>query len=152
MTPDQETLTLEADADGMMDGPAHLSEFQKLIQWEVPVWEDGHAVVTCTLRPEYGNRRGGLHGGLVATLMDAVGGHAALGPPPKEPFKPGPPGVTLSLTINFIGTAKEGRLIATARRTGGGRTIAFVQIEVADDKGNRIAEGTGTFRKFPAAD
>ena len=144
-------MSLEPDASGMIDGPTHLSAFQKLIGWEVPVWEDGHAVVTCTVRPEFTNRRGGLHGGLVATLIDAVAGHAALGPPPKAPGVPGPPGVTLSLTINYLGTLKEGRLTATARRTGGGKTIAFVHVTVEGPEGQPVAEATGTFRRFASA-
>lgn len=124
------------------------SAFHRLIGWEVVEWSDGHAVMLCPVREEFMNRGGGLHGGLVATLMDSAGGYAALGGPPKDPDAVDGRGVTLSLTVNYLGTAREGTLKVTATRTGGGKSVAFVAIRCEDDKGNPIAEGVGTFRRF----
>ena len=124
------------------------SAFHRLIGWEVVEWTDGRAVMTCPVREEFMNRGGGLHGGLVATLMDSAGGYAALGGPPNDPEAVDGRGVTLSLTVNYLGTARDGVLTVTATRTGGGRSVAFVSIRVEDDKGTVIADGVGTFRRF----
>lgn len=137
----------DSTGSGLADGPGHLSAFQKLIGWKVEVWEDGYAVITCRIRPDFMNRGGVLHGGLIATLLDAVAGHAAFGAPPTDPAVPRRGGVTLSFTINYLGTAHEGVLTVTGRRTGGGRSIVFARAEVTDADGNLIAEGSGTFKR-----
>lgn len=137
-------------------GPAEIhptdrhSAFHRLIGWDVVEWTDGGVVLTCEVRDDFMNRSGNLHGGLVATLMDSAGGYAALGGPPRDPAADGRRGVTLSLTVNYLGTAREGLLTVTATRTGGGRSIAFVAIKVEDGEGRLIAEGVGTFRRFAA--
>ncbi|WP_246088815.1 PaaI family thioesterase [Phreatobacter stygius] len=133
---------------GPADGPGRLSGFQKLIGWKVKVWEDGHAVITCEIRQDFMNRSGILHGGLIATLLDSVAGHAAFGAPPADPSQPRQGGVTLSFTINYLGTAKEGELTVTGRRTGGGKSIIFARAEVVDAAGQLIAEATGTFKRM----
>ncbi|MGU9980820.1 PaaI family thioesterase [Phreatobacter sp. HK31-P] len=127
------------------------SAFHRLIGWEVVEWSDGRAVMKCPVREDFMNRGGGLHGGLVATLMDSAGGYAALGGPPKDPNEIDGRGVTLSLTVNYLGTARDGVLTVTATRTGGGRSVAFVSIRVEDSDGNIIADGVGTFRRFSGA-
>ncbi|KAF0123628.1 MAG: hypothetical protein FD152_3273 [Xanthobacteraceae bacterium] len=127
------------------------SPFHRLIGWEVVEWTDGRAVLKCPVREDYMNRGGALHGGLVATLMDSAGGYAALGGPPKDANQIDRRGVTLSLTVNYLGTARDGVLTVTATRTGGGRSIAFVSIRVDDSDGNTIADGVGTFRRFTGA-
>jgi len=128
--------------------PDRRGAFHRLIGWEVAHWVDGHVVLTCPVRPDFMNRSGALHGGLVATLMDSAGSYAGLGPPPTHTEEMDARGVTLSLTINYLGTARGGTLTITARRTGGGRSISFVSIRVEDDAGNTIADGVGTFRRF----
>lgn len=140
----------DSTGSGLADGPGHLSAFQKLIGWKVEVWEEGYAVITCRIRPDFMNRGGVLHGGLIATLLDSVAGHAAFGVPPSDPSEPRRGGVTLSFTINYLGTAHDGVLTVTGRRTGGGRSIIFARAEVVDAAGNLIAEGSGTFKRRKA--
>lgn len=138
--------------DAALPGPAGsvhpISDFQKLIGWKVKVWEEGHAVITCEIRQDFMNRNGILHGGLIATLLDSVAGHAAFGAPPADPAEPRQGGVTLSFTINYLGTAREGALTVTGRRTGGGKSIVFARAEAVDATGRLIAEATGTFKRL----
>lgn len=129
------------------------SPFHRLIGWEVVEWGGNRAVLTCDIRPDYMNRGGNLHGGLVATLIDAAAGYAALGGPAAGDLvvpgsERGPMGATLSLTVNYLGTAHAGLLTVTAVRTGGGKSVSFVRVEVARADGTVIAEGVCTYRRF----
>lgn len=136
--------------------PHRHSPFHKVIGWKVAEWGEGRTVITCPIRQDFMNRGGNLHGGLVATLIDAAAGYAALGGPATlsdgrggDAEGRGPAGATLSLTINYLGTAREGLLTIRAVRTGGGRSVAFVRIEVFAESGAVIAEGVCTYRLFP---
>ncbi|MBN8939399.1 MAG: PaaI family thioesterase [Rhizobiales bacterium] len=143
---------VEAPLSGLPETARQISDFQKLIGWKVKVWEEGYAVITCEIRQDFMNRSGILHGGLIATLLDSVAGHAAFGAPPADPAEPRLGGVTLSFTINYLGTASEGELTVTGRRTGGGKSIVFARADVVDAAGRLIAEATGTFkRRLPKA-
>lgn len=135
--------------------PERYSPFHRLIGWEVAEWANGRAVLTCRIRDDYMNRGGNVHGGLIATLIDAAAGYAALGGPTKEteaePVSPKAPpsGSTISLNINYVSAVREGLLTITAERTGGGKSVAFVRIEVTADEGRRVAEALCTYRLFP---
>ena len=90
------------------------------------------------------NARGLIHGGLIASLADnsmgyscaqATGGTSSL--------------VTISLTVDFIGSAQLGQWLAAeseAIRTGS--TICFAQSLIKAD-GAVIARASGTFRVVP---
>lgn len=143
----------EPDEAGNIHPADRHSPFHRLIGWSVTEWGNGRAVITCDIRPDFMNRGGNLHGGLVATLIDAAAGYAALGGPGRldEAAARGPLGATLSLTVNYLGTARQGRLTVTAERSGGGRTIAFVRIAVTGPDGAMLAEGMCTYRLFAPA-
>jgi uncharacterized protein (TIGR00369 family) len=132
-----------------IDPPKDHSPFHRLIGWTIESWVGGRAVLTCEVKPDFMNRNGNLHGGLIATLIDAAAGYAAAGDPPGTTAGPATRGVTLSLTINYLGAARDGLLTVTATRTGGGKSIAFVKIEVAGPDGAPVAEGVCTYRRFP---
>jgi acyl-coenzyme A thioesterase PaaI-like protein len=54
--------------------------------------------------------------------------------------------LTLSLTVNYLGRSDGQRMIAEARRTGGGRRTFFAEGEVRDEDGVLLATGSGVFR------
>src|SRR3546814_13121750 len=89
------------------------------------------------------NRSNALHGGVIATLIDAVCGYAGVWVPPGEPRRKA---LTLSLTTSFTGQVREGSVRATAVKKGGGRNIFFATCEVHDDAGNLVAFGEGSYR------
>jgi uncharacterized protein (TIGR00369 family) len=90
------------------------------------------------------NSRGLIHGGLIASLADnsmgyssaqAIGGTSSL--------------VTISLTVDFIGSAQLGQWLAVeseAIKTGS--TICFAQSLIKADAAV-IARASGTFRVVP---
>lgn len=56
--------------------------------------------------------------------------------------------VSLSSTINYLGTVKGKKLIAEAECVKEGRSTVYYRVVVTDDFGNRIAEvGINGFRK-----
>jgi fatty-acyl-CoA synthase len=53
--------------------------------------------------------------------------------------------VAIDIHIAFMSPA-TGRLTATGRATGGGRSVCFCEAEVVDADGRVVAKGMGTFR------
>jgi uncharacterized protein (TIGR00369 family) len=125
------------------DAPARTSPFAELVGYRLLHWREGAASVGLAVARRHRNRNGGLHGGVLATLIDTACGYAGT-------FVPGGPprsGLTLALTTQFLAPARHGStLVAEARRTGGGTSIFFAACEVRDQHGMLIARGDGTFR------
>lgn len=101
---------------------------------------DGQAVVTLVLRPQLLNNHGAGHGGVVMTLLDSAMANAALS---RVGFAREV--VTVEMKVAFMRPA-HGRLTATGRATGGGRSLCFCEAELADEGGEVVAKAMGTFR------
>ncbi len=101
---------------------------------------DGVAVVVLDLRPDLLNNHGGGHGGLVMSLLDSAMANAAL-----SRIDYSREVVTIDMHIAFMHPA-AGRLVATGRATGGGRSVCFCEAEIADASGRVTAKAMGTFR------
>ncbi|MEX0760683.1 MAG: PaaI family thioesterase [Tistlia sp.] len=118
--------------------------FRDLVGYRLLRWEEGYAEVGLLLEAHHRNRTGVLHGGVLATLIDAACGYAgtwcSVPANARRAF-------TLSLTSQFIAAGQIGeRILAKATRTGGGRTIYFSSAEVFGEDGRLIGRGDGTFR------
>ena len=100
----------------------------------------GEAVVMVDLQPDLLNNHGGGHGGVVMTLLDSAMANAALSRIEFEREV-----VTIDMHIGFMRPA-TGRLEATGRATGGGRSVCFCEAEVVDASGAVVAKAMGTFR------
>ena len=97
---------------------------------------DGEAVVVVDLVPELLNN----HGGVVVTLLDNAMANAALSRIAYTREV-----VTIDIHVAFMHPA-TGRLTATARATGGGRSVCFCEADIADASGQVVARAMGTFR------
>lgn len=119
------------------------SGFQAHIGYGLSDWHTDHATVEAPIAPFMSNRQGIPHGGVHATLLDTAMGFAGCytGDPDNRLLA-----LTLSLTVNYLGQAQGTRLIASARRTGGGRRTYFAEATLTDDTGALIATATGVFR------
>lgn len=129
--------------DNLAREQANPTPMQHLLGLHLLTWEPDRAVFAYRVRPENLNRSGRLHGGVLMMLLDSASGYCGC-------FTDAPGGrvdaVTLSLTTNFIAGVREGRLLAEARRTGGGRSVFFADAWVRDEAGRLLASSTGTFK------
>jgi len=117
--------------------------FQAQIGYRLIAWTEDYALLDYLVLPSHLNRTGRLHGGVVATLLDTAAGFAGVFTPDPETRRTA---VTLSLTVNYLGTARAGRLLTEARRTGGGRSIFFAEAQTRTEDGTLIATAAATFK------
>jgi acyl-coenzyme A thioesterase 13 len=87
------------------------------------------------------NIAGTLHGGAIATIVDAVGTIAIV-----TGDRNGRPGVTTDLNVSYFSPAPSGRsVVAEAQVLKVGRTLAFVSVDVKrEDDGALVAQGRMT--------
>jgi uncharacterized protein (TIGR00369 family) len=102
--------------------------------------EGGEATVVMDLQPHLLNNHGAGHGGVLMTLLDVAMANAALSRVDYAREV-----VTVDLHIAFM-KPSGGRLVATARATGGGRSVCFCEARVEDASGQVASQAMGTFR------
>jgi len=111
----------------------------ELIGFNVEGISDGRAVVSLQSGPQHANPMGTLHGGVLCDVADAAMGMAfastlALG----ESF------TTIALGINFFRPVWQARLRAEAHVVNRGKNVGYVECEVTDQDGKRIAKANST--------
>jgi uncharacterized protein (TIGR00369 family) len=111
--------------------------------WEPIYWKESPGAVVLALRlaEPHTNARGLIHGGLIAAMADKAMGHSCsrkLGGTASL--------VTISLSVDYIGSARIGQWLAVESEVlKTGSTICFVQCAVTAD-GDLIARANATFR------
>lgn len=98
----------------------------------------------CTLDigPQHLNRLGLLHGGFVSMLLDNGCGVAV-----RNVMGDVDSGaVTVSLSVTFVAAVSSGRVTATGRVVGGGRSLKFAEAALRDETGRLLATATATFK------
>lgn len=98
---------------------------------------DGVGRVVVDVEDQHLNPHGTVHGGLMATMLDAAMGTAVSASGRDLP-------VTVSLTVTYLEPGRPGRLEATARVRKNGRKLLVVEGEVTQD-GDVLADALGTF-------
>jgi uncharacterized protein (TIGR00369 family) len=100
---------------------------------------DGRAVFSLQTGPQHANPMGTLHGGVLCDLADAAMGMAfASTLAADESF------TTMSLNINFFRPVWQTRLRAEARVTNRGKNVGYIECEVHDQDGKKIAKANST--------
>lgn len=116
--------------------------------WE-PVYcrrDADKVVIGLHAREAHCNARGMIHGGLIAALADNAMGHSCGAALAAAGRKPEGGLVTVSLSVDYIGTAKIGQWLAfDTTYMKAGRTLCFAQCFVAAD-GEVIARADAKFR------
>lgn len=102
-------------------------------------FDEGKAVLELDADGRHANPMGTLHGGVLCDLADLAMGAACY-----TTLEPGESFTTLELKMNFLKPVWTGRLTARAQVKKGGRTIALLECEVADQKGSLVAFATST--------
>ncbi|WP_444984850.1 PaaI family thioesterase [Halomonas mongoliensis] len=116
--------------------------FIELVGAELIEWSPGECVWKLEVRDCHGNPQGGLHGGVMATLLDVACAYSGAA---LKADGGGQRPATLSLSLQFIAKAGSGTLLARGRRTGGGRRIYFAEAQLLDEEDKLVATATGTF-------
>ena len=86
------------------------------------------------------NPQGGLHGGVIAFVLDISMGHLL--------YKTSGPGTTLEIKVQYVKAARSGKVTATGRFLRHGRSVSFLRSELVDDKGELIAYATSTWKSL----
>jgi len=100
--------------------------------------EEGYAEAELPIEERHLNPLGTVHGGCTFTLMDAVGGSAAI--------SYGYLITTASSHVLFINAARNTKkLRAVAKAIKAGRTLIDIDVEVFDDADEMVAKATFVF-------
>src|SRR5207237_1586104 len=100
---------------------------------------DGHAVGTLQAGPQHANPMGTTHGGVLCDLADAAMGMAF-----ASTLKADESFTTMTLNINFFRPVWRSLLRAEARVTNRGKNVGYVECELTDQDGKRIAQANST--------
>ncbi|MGD0394592.1 MAG: PaaI family thioesterase [Acidimicrobiales bacterium] len=96
--------------------------------------EDVDLAVEMPVTPRLSNSRGGLQGGLIATLVDVVAGRLAM-----DGARPGHSSATNDLSIHFLAPIVEGPARAEGKVLRRGQRSVVVHVEVRDLATDRLA-------------
>ncbi len=100
---------------------------------------DQHAVMRVEVGPDHRNYFGGVHGGLIATLVDTV----CFFPKPLLPS--GRAVTTASLAVSYVRAPKIGDVLTSrSDLLHLGRRTASLTVRVEDQRGALVAHGTAT--------
>jgi uncharacterized protein (TIGR00369 family) len=119
--------------------------FIELLGAELLRFEQGYCEVALTLRDELCNSWRVAHGGVLMTLLDVAMAHATR--VPRKPDEgPDPRGVvTIEMKTTFMRPAL-GRVVCTGSLLHRSAALAFCEATLVDERGERLAHATGTFK------
>jgi uncharacterized protein (TIGR00369 family) len=107
---------------------------------------DGWLKVGFDGKKEFCNPAGFLQGGILTAMLDDTMGPAAFIMTEGKFYT-----TTISLTVNFMASARPGKIIAEAKVTQLGKTIAFMEGKLTAEDGTLLATATTTARLLEAA-
>ncbi len=107
--------------------------------------EEGWLRVGFDGKAEFRNPAGFIQGGILTAMLDDTMGPAVLIMTEGKLYT-----TTISLTVNFMAAAKPGPIIAEARVTQLGKTIAFMEGKLTADDGTLLATATTVARLLEA--
>jgi uncharacterized protein (TIGR00369 family) len=107
--------------------------------------EEGWLKVGFDGKAEFRNPAGFIQGGILTAMLDDTMGPAVLIMTEGKLYT-----TTISLTVNFMAAAKPGPIIAEARVTQLGKTIAFMEGKLTAEDGTLLATATTVARLLEA--
>ena len=100
--------------------------------------------VELELEPRHLNIGGIVHGGVICSLLDTAMARSWLMAATAGVLS----AATLEMKVNFLGSARSGRLIARGRVVNQTRRTIYVEGRVEDHDGKLIARGSATMMIF----
>lgn len=125
------------------------SPFQALVGYEHVGRRDNGVVLELMVEERHFGSRGRIHGGAVATLLDAAAGNAFF-----DLIEDVQRTVTVELSVRYLGTIAEGLIVAVSHIDFAGKTIghASVTLHAGSEAGPLIATANGVFRLYRKSD
>ena len=109
-------------------------------------YEPDNVIVRLPFREDLTNDGIVYHGGVVASVVDTAGAAAAWS---NHDFNKGMRASTVSMSIQYIGTAKKSDLLCVARAVKRGKELIFTEITATDAQDNPVAHAVQVYRIVP---
>ena len=120
------------------------SPYFSLLSMEIKDLEWGNSVLEVALEEKHLQPFGYVHGGAIASVMDAATFWAVF-----PQVKDGMGLTTVEIKVNFLAPVKEGKLVAKGRCIKIGKTLALGDATIYDGNGNLLGHGTATMMIVP---
>ena len=120
------------------------SPYFSLLSMKIKELEWGSSVLEVELEEKHLQPFGYVHGGAIASVMDAATFWAVF-----PQVKDGMGLTTVEIKVNFLAPVREGRLVVKGRCIKIGKTLALGDATIYDVKGNLLAHGTATMMIVP---
>ena len=108
--------------------------------------KDG-VTIECSLRPEFYNLAGVLHGGVTATMADVAVGMATFGH-----FGRNCPITTVEMKVNYFLLVAGKNLFARARLIRVGKTLVVGRVDIQNEHRRLVGAALVTYMLLPADD
>jgi uncharacterized protein (TIGR00369 family) len=106
-------------------------------------YEPDDVTVRLPFRADLTNDGTVYHGGVIASVIDTAGACAAWS---NHDFNKGARASTVSMTVQYVGAAKQSDLICHARTVRRGKELTFTEITATDTGGAVVAHAVQTYR------
>jgi uncharacterized protein (TIGR00369 family) len=120
------------------------SPYFSLLSMKIKQLEWGTSVLEVELEEKHLQPFGYVHGGAIASVMDAATFWAVF-----PQVKDGMGLTTVEIKVNFLAPVREGRLVVKGRCIKIGKTLALGDATIYDGNGNLLAHGTATMMIVP---
>jgi len=120
------------------------SPYFALLSMKIKNLEWGAAVLEVDLDEKHLQPFGNVHGGAIASVMDAAAFWADF-----PQVKDGMGLTTVEIKVNYLAPVQKGKLVVKGRCIKIGRTLALGEAYINSAEGNLIAHGTATMMIVP---
>jgi uncharacterized protein (TIGR00369 family) len=127
----------EIDLDPIRGG------FRGFVGYKLIAWDAGSAVVGLDIRDEHLNRSRVVHGGVIATLLDAAGGYSGLYCIVSGNVRTC---VSISFSELFIAPGRPPRIEVRARQVSATRKTFFTEASAYNADGTLIGTAQAVYR------
>ena len=120
------------------------SPYFSLLSMEIRDLQWGTSLLEIQLAEKHLQPFGFVHGGAMASIMDAATFWAVF-----PQIEKGLGLTTVEIKVNFLAPAQKGKLVARGRCIRLGKTLALGDAEIRNSEGGLVAHGTATMMVVP---